>query len=438
MRGEHNELKVGITVTVVTVIFVIILGFIGKWDMIFAKTRTIQVRFPATVGIQNLRDKDPVRIAGMNIGRVLTTRLQTDKVVRDGKSHEEMFAYVLAEIPADIKLYNDAKVSIGTKFVGEGATLDVLDPGWKGKLLTSTEVINGVAPATIADITAKVNSELDQNNPDSLIYQIKSQLDVKNKASLISKIHLSMQDVNAVTSEIRLQLTDAQKDTLLRKLQEVMDNVNATTATLRKEMNKSEPEMALAKIHKVLDSLNIAMTSARNMMQETGPRVTSIAKTVDGELNKKDPDSLLSKLRNSMDAAHAGMENIKTLTQVGKDLFVLNRDNLQEIIDNFAETSAHLEATAKEIRRNPWRLLYKPDKPEAEYANLMESARAFSDAALAMEEANSKLKTLMAMHPDKIDPNDPMLIKIREEVKKAFCNFEQAQKKLYEILKQKS
>ncbi len=438
MRGEHNELKVGIMVTVVTVILVIVLSFIGKWDMIFAKTRTFMVRYPATVGIQNLRVKDPVRIGGMNMGRVTQTWLQTDKVTRNGKNEEELFAYVQAEIPEDIKIYSDAKISIGTKFVGEGATLDITDPGSQGKILTQKDVVEGAGAASLADVAAKMNRELDPTNPDSLISLIKDQLDPKDKASLISKIHKSVDDLNTVSAEVRLQLSDKQKDTLLRKIQETMDNINSTTATLRKEMNGSDPNMALAKIHKILDNLNFGMVSARKMMDESGPRISSVTKKIDEELDKKDPNSLLAKLHAGLGTAQAGIENIKTLTQVGKDIFVLNRDNLQEIIDNFTETSAHLEATAKEVRRNPWRLLYKPEKPELEYANLMEAARALSDSALAMEEANSKLKTLASMYPDKIDPNDPLLVKIREELKKSYCNFEQAQKKLYEILKKKS
>lgn len=438
MRGEHNELKVGIMVTVVTGILVIILGLIGKWDQLFARNKTFMVRYPVTVGIQNLRVKDPVRIGGMNMGRVINTWLQTDKVTQNGKTRDELFSYIKGEIPESIKLYRDMKVSIGTKFVGEGATLDITDPGGKAPLLTSKDVVEGTSTASFAEITAKMDRELDQNNPDSLLALIKSQLDVKNKASLVSKIHKSMNDINQVTAEIRLQLSEEQKDTLLRKIQETMDNINETTAVLRKEMNSSDPNMALAKIHAILDSMNSAMASARKMMGETGPRISSAAKRVDEELDKNNPDSFLAKLRSGIDAAKVGMENLKVMTQTGKDLFVLNRDNLQEIIDNFAETSAHLEATAKEVRRNPWRLLYKPTQPEAEYANLMEASRALSDSALALEEANSKLKTLAGMYPDKIDPNDPLLITVREQIKKSYCDFEQAQKKLYEILKKKS
>ncbi len=204
----------------------------------------------------------------------------------------------------------------------------------------------------------------------------------------------------------------------------------------------------------LLNNVNSAMAAAKTMLETSGPKVTqtvthlqTTAKRIDEdisiklamELDKKDEKSLLAKLHASLTSAQAGMENIRVMTKTGKDLVVVNRDNLQSVIDNFAETSAHLKMTSKEVRRNPWRLLYTPTKPEAEYANLMESARAFADAAGALDSANTKLKTMMATtQPGVIDPKDPQMEKIREEIKRSFCRFEEAQRKLWEMLKVKS
>jgi cob(I)alamin adenosyltransferase len=453
MVREHNEFKVGLTVTVVLILFVVVLAFIGQWDSLFSKTRTIHVRFDHTAGVQNLRAKDPIRVGGVNVGRVTKIWLSTDTINVNGKQEHELFVHVLGEIPENIMLYEDAQVSVGAKIVGEGGTLEVLDTGRQGKDLAADRVLEGVPPANFTELAVRVSRELDSQNPDSLLSQIKTQLDTTNVHSLLSKIHKTMDDLNAISTVVRTQLNEDQQTSLLAKVQKTMDNINATTAALRGEMDKSDSAAAIVRIHQVLDNLNVSMASARKMLDVTQPKIISTVTHVENtarridedisvklskELDKNDPGSLCAKLHGSLTSAQAGMDNLKQLTQTGKDVLVLNRDNLQSVIDNFAETSAHLKATAKEVRRNPWRLLYKPDQSEREYANLLESARAFSDAAGALDQANTKMKMMASMNPQGVDPNDPQMRLIREQLQKAFCDFEQAQKKLWEMLEKQT
>ncbi|MFA5865249.1 MAG: hypothetical protein WC975_11250 [Phycisphaerae bacterium] len=423
MAGEHNEFKVGLTVTMVVIVFVAVLVFIGKWDTLFQSVKPLEVRFIHSTGIQSLRVKDPVRIGGMNVGRVEKTWLQMDQVMEQGKPSAELYVHVLAQIPSDVKIYTDSRITIGTKFVGEGGTLDIQNTGRKGKLVTPGEVIDGIAPGGFSELTDRLARELDEKNPDSLLSQIKKQLDVENANSLIAKIHKSMDDLNAVTTQVKGQLNEKEKASLLAKIQATMDNLKSVTASARKMIDDASPKISATVAH----------------INNTAHRVDEdISVNLANELDKTDNGSLLFALHGSLASAQAGMDNLKMMTQTGKDVLVLNRDNLQAIIDNFAETSAHLKTTAKEVRRNPWRLLYTPNKPEAEYANLMESARAFSDAAGSLDQANSRLKQLTDLHPNTVGSNDPQMGKVREQIKKAVCQFEQAQKKLWEMLKLKS
>jgi len=418
MQAEHNEFKVGLTVTIVLILSFAVLMFIGKWNTLFQSTKPLNVRFHHEAGIQNLRAKDPVRLGGVNVGRVRKVELKTDAEKVNGKTSNELYVYVYADIPENITVYSDAKIGIGTKFVGEGATLDILDAGGdKGHPLKKDEIINGEPPAGFAELTAKMSKELDDTDPNSLLSQIKTQLDANNPASLMAKIHKTVDDINAVSARIRVQLDDRQQNTLL-------SNLNQTMSAAKTMVETSGPKVTQTMTH----------------LEATAKRINEdISGKLARELVKNDKNTLLAKLHVSLDSAQSGMANIRVMTQTGRDLFTINRDNLQAVIDNFTETSSHLKATSKEVRRNPWRLLYKPEKAELEYANLMEAARAFSDAAGSLDSANAKLKAMTAAtQPNTIDPNDPQLEKIREQIKKSFCQFEEAQKKLWEILKVKS
>jgi ABC-type transporter Mla subunit MlaD len=423
MSSEHNELKVGITVTVVVILFVAVLVFIGRWDTLFARTKTLTVRFNHSAGIQNLRVKDPVRIGGVNVGRVQDIAFREIKEKVKGITHDQLYVYVKAYIPSHVTLYKDVKISIGTKFVGEGATLDILDAGNGMSVLTPGQVVEGQAPAGFAELTSKISRELDDASPDSLLSQIKNQLDPKETSSLVFKIHKSMDDINAVTAQVRTQFDPNEKQAMLSKLNTTAETINATMTVAKKLVEDASP--------KIVSAVSHVDNTAKRLDEDISVKIAQ-------ELDKDNNTTLLGKLHISLSAAQVGMENIKQITTVGRDLFVLNQDNLQAMVDNFAETSAHLKGTAKELRRNPWRLLYTPEKNEVEYANLMESARAFSDAANSLDQANNKLSRLSSQSSGVINPEDPQVIKIREEVKKSFCQFEQAQKKLWELLKVKS
>lgn len=436
MQHDRNEFKVGLTVAVVTVLFLGVLVFVGKWDTLFAKTKDLQVRFHHTYGIQGLRTNDPVRIGGVNVGRVRSIWHEKDK------DTGQLYVHVLADIPEFIDVYSDAQITVGTKFVGEGGTLDVLDTGRSGR---TKDVIDGMAVAGLTRITATLSRELDATNPEGVLAQIKQQLNVDVPTSLLAKIHASLDDLNAISANIHKETDAEQQATLMAKIHQIVNQLNDVTTALKGEFDRHDKQAALTGVHTALDHLNASLKNVRDMIDTSRPNVeTAIthiqttAKRIDenislpiaNELDRTNKDSLLTKIHASISAAQIGMENIN-------ELVVINRENLQAMIDDLVETSSHLKATAKELRRNPWRLLYKPDKPEREYANLMATARTFSDAAGSLDQANSKLTQLMKLDPKRLTADDPQLIQIREQIKQAYCQFEQAQEKLWKLLKLK-
>ena len=152
MQRQHNEFKVGLTVSVVTVLFVVILVFVGKWDTLFSKTKELHVRFHHGYGIQGLRVNDPIRIGGVNVGRVRKILHQKDQ--KTG----ELYVHVLGNVPAFIDLYPDAQVTIETKFVGEGGILNVLDVGRKGPKLAEVQLHKNPKGPAMPEIPARMEA----------------------------------------------------------------------------------------------------------------------------------------------------------------------------------------------------------------------------------------------------------------------------------------
>ena len=93
--------------------------------------------------------------------------------------------------------------------------------------------------------------------------------------------------------------------------------------------------------------------------------------------------------------------------------------------------SLNLNAAAKEIRRNPWRLLAKPSEKEERTQNIYDATRAFAEGAEQLDDALVRLKALRQARPDGVKTDDPELLKIRKHLKTTFEKFRKAEDSLW-------
>ena len=117
-----------------------------------------------------------------------------------------------------------------------------------------------------------------------------------------------------------------------------------------------------------------------------------------------------------------------------KQILIVNRGNIDAMLDDMAAVSANLSATSKEIRRNPWRLFYKPDDKKMNSINIYDAARSFDDGATRLQLAVTKLQSVMELAPD--DPNAVKEIKeVRANLMEAFKKFQKVEDALWKELK---
>ena len=85
-------------------------------------------------------------------------------------------------------------------------------------------------------------------------------------------------------------------------------------------------------------------------------------------LTKNDVAAVLADLRqiNSKVLKIAG--DFSEITAQAKQAVAVNKDRVDEIVDNMTQVSQDLKATSKEVRRNPWRLMHTPDQKEELHA----------------------------------------------------------------------
>jgi ABC-type transporter Mla subunit MlaD len=440
MAAERNAFKVGLVTVIVTLTFFVILLWISRG--VGGATQQISVRFKSSPAMPTLAPGSTVLVGGQKVGRVLTVDLQPHaiKAKDTGETVESFGVLVKAEISRELVLRSDCQVfAEGPPLGGDGVVK--IDLGKAKDKIQEGQVIEGADPGGFGAVLASLQGEFDGNNPDSLLGQIKSQLDPDGEASLMAKLLQSLNDINAVTSSLNRQMNAEERETLLAKIHQVMDNISTTTAVLRAEMDSQKPAVLLGKVHLAMDSMNDGLSTVAGVLKSNESRINhtfeNIEKTTQNIAAETDPanaDSLMAHFKKASIQLNSSLDDINIVTDTTRQVVVLNRENINKLLSNFKEASDHIKTGVKYVLRHPWRLLNEPKLAEIKQEAIFDAARSFADAASQIDDASAQLKALAELHDGNIPVTDPDLARIQAELKKTQERYQKAEQELWRQL----
>jgi ABC-type transporter Mla subunit MlaD len=458
MAQRRNNFTVGLTVLIVLAMIIGIILFIGARQPWGEATRPLTVRFAHTLTMPPLKVGGQVLFAGQPVGTIESMWFDKGEYQdeKTGKKRETTFLYVQADVQKRLNLRADCKILPEGPILGGAGMLRISDQGHAAKPLAPDHIVEGRGMGGFAavtdqldDIGASLAQELDAKNPGSIMALIKAQLDAGQTESMVAKLVKSLGDLNAITASIRDQLDPRQEKVILSKLHLTLDNINAVTGELRNQMDPNSRSALLGKLELALDTVNSSLASVNGMLTENRPTLkaaldnvketsdtlnTGIAKTVAKELDAASPQSLMAKIHASVERMGQSLTDLNKITSATSEVVALNKDNLNSILANFKETSDHMKAATKDLRRNPWRLLYRPTLEETKELNIFDAARAFAEAATRLDDATAKLKALSDARGGKLGPDDPQLKAIRADLQNTFDKFNEAEAALWKNL----
>lgn len=444
MAAERNAFKLGLTMIVFLVLLVGVLVFLAPTggDM------TVHVRFPHDRLTTVLKPGGMVRCGGKTVGGIRSVDLQEHSDAH-APDRPGFYSVVTIRVDSGLGLRHDCRIIPVAPLLGEGGQLIVQDRG-NGEVVHDGEQVEGHPCADLAALMQTFSEQMDPEDPASLLAMIRTQIDPANAQSLVGKIHQSLDDINAMTQSISGELDAGQKTALLAKLHAIMDYVNDTTRMLRDQMDPRAEQTLAARLHQTLDTLHQGLETTVAMLQENREPITrtiahvhktseileeQIAARIAAQLDVSDAASLLAKVHASIDRLGGSLEHLDTITVAAEEMVVLNREQIDRMVANFKETSDHLNAAAKEIRSSPWRLLYQPPPEELAEANILASARTFSEAAARLDAASARLTAFETVYRDRTPAQDAELLKIREALQQTFEDFTAAEKALWDRLR---
>jgi hypothetical protein len=447
MSKKRNPLALGITVIVMFALFFSVLMYVAKVD--FRPKDRFVVRFTERETLPEIKEGGLVQCGPTIVGKItgVEVREGTDESV--SPPAPQLYFYISATVDREIGLREDCTIVPEGPLLGGSGKLIIRDRGVSANPVRPDKVIIGQQVGSFSAITEALYAQLDATRPDSLLSTLKVQLDPANAASLMAKVHKSMDDLNLVTTNISTQFDARQKDALMAKLQSILDNINVATGYLKAQLDAGHGDALAAKLHVGLDELDKGLKTVVAMLEEnrvplaeTVASVRNTAKTLETriaeqiarQLDTDNAASLIAKIHVGIDRLNTSLTDVNTMTQTGREVFVLNEDKLNKLLANLKETSDHLKGAAKDIRRNPWRLLYRPTLEETKQLDIFDASRAFAEAATQLDDAVTQLKALEQSKGGAISSDDPQLVQIRQRLAEVFEKFSGAEGALWKQL----
>lgn len=188
---------------------------------------------------------------------------------------------------------------------------------------------------------------------------------------------------------------------------------------IKHEFDAADPEslLSLVKYEVNRDYNDSVVSSLKNLTAELEKAIPSVADKV---------KQMLAKAESTLDTAQSALQNLKDITADAR---------VDKILNNITQVSTNLKITSQEVRRAPWKLLYKPKENEFKIQSLVDSAGSFAAGAESLDNSVVRLQTLIATADDKQPIDKDKLGSIIAELEASFNKFQEVEQKFWEELK---
>lgn len=425
MPKNRSALRAGILMLGSLALIVAVVVGIKGLSWLSEHTKTYFVAFELKTNIGGLRVGDEVRVGGFKVGEVKHIALHKD----DDPKHPPYYILIAFSVPEKYSIREDAKIRIDGTLTGT-SWLNFEDIG-KGSPLKEKEPLVG-GPSTTSELLAKVAG---------MAPEVQGLLaDIRTKT--LPQINDTLADVRTKTVPL-VNTTLGKFGDTADSFKKTGDNATALTADLR-----ASYKPVIEKYNAVADKAVAMMESIRALFGDTTPdfRTTmanlrqstealksalpGIMAKVDGILVKV--DTAVDGVNKTMVDVQATMSSAKDLAAGAKAVVVGNKTKLDTMIASLKTTGDNLKAATAEVRRSPWRLLYKPAPNEMGNLNLYDAAREFADGANSLNETAGALRD--AIKNNQSSPEE--LKALVDKLDKSMGNFKQVEEKLYTNVKE--
>jgi ABC-type transporter Mla subunit MlaD len=394
MAKERNAFKAGLFIVISIALIISVIVAIKGIGQFVEPNQIRTATFTLTDDVSGLRVGDDVRVGGLKVGIVRSLKIEaaTDRAPERIVASFNMPRRLMLREGTRVGVQNTITGAAWLNFdsLGKGAPLgdDVVLVGQPGAYARILEAVNELTPELkgiahdIRTVTIpKVNQTVDHT--------------AALAADLRGRVDGIMQRYNTVTdrlAEVLVHLRDIFGDSKL-DLKTTIANLKDATGTVKQ------------KLPAIMDKLDATLAKANTSLDNAQQAIKDLGMTMD----------------------HA-----KNISGDVRSILVRNRTKIDELLQSVKDAGDNLKYATAEIRRSPWRLLYKPHPGEVANLNLFDAAREFADGANDMSDAATALRD--ALKDPKADPQ--MIQKLVNQLDENFSKFQKVQDELWKRVKE--
>jgi ABC-type transporter Mla subunit MlaD len=401
-KKQYSELVTGIFVILSLAAGVAVLLWLGSTGRFEPAGHKLAFSAPLDAGELGLEIGSVVKLGGKEVGRVGDIRV-------DAKKQRTLYVATLSD--RDYPIRQDALALASPPFIGTGVII-ITNPG------------TGQSPPANIDHPVALSlagNPMIQQAMDGLGFQAEQRRqfqqalrDVADTAGHLASIS-GVLDKEFSSDNAAGLLSQVHK--IAAQAEQSADNLAAVTAAVRKEINPDNPDSVLGSLHAGALKFKALSVQATAFFDEVAPKLQEASGSINTYV-QTDLRELFRKGDRIGEQMLAVLGDVRAAASTARDVVVANRDNIQTALDDFQAVGENLSAAAREIRRNPWRLMQKPTDKDVRTQNLYDAIRAYSDAASKLEGTLAKLSALQQSRPPGA-PEDPELLKLRAQVEES-------------------
>jgi ABC-type transporter Mla subunit MlaD len=407
-HAARNRVVAGAFLLVALAAGLTVLVLVGGWETWTREVQAVNVRFKAA---PNVKIGNPVLLAGHPIGRVEKTRL-VEAARPVGAARPTCYMVeVTMSLPKEYTIHKDARILISQALVGQSAVLNIEDVGFDEEV---TDFIVGGEASPFAGAASEVGiGDKERRSVGEIIENIRTVT-----ATLKTDFPGVIEKVKAAGDNLA-EGTKKAKETIAEMKDMLDENRESVKAAVANAKGATE--------HVVATTQNIQALVAENRddIHQAIVHARSAVENID-----KESAAIIANVRAGSADLKTAVADFKIIAGDAKALVATNRGNIATTLQNFRETSDHLLALSKEVRRAPWRLFATPDKKEVESLNLYDSARAFAQAATDIQTCADTLQVMIEARKEGVAVNPDILQGMLKRLEETFARYQEAEKAL--------
>ncbi len=448
MKSRRQDFVLGLVVLVFLGLFVGTMLFV--YPRLGVHTKKITVRFRHEDGVAPLKQGSAVMLSGaLQVGKVSRVWMDSDEVRGPGGQRiKDLMIYVEADVDTKLELHEGCRLTTDQPPVGGGGVLVILDVG-PSDAPPAPRTIDGLPPQSLAAAIGSLTRRL--LGPGGMVDKLEQMVDANAEGSLAYQISQSLGDINAITATLKRDLSPGERDSLASEIHAVVGNIRQTTASLRDQLSTEDEATLLSKVHVVLSHLDAGLTEANAILAESRPPLrdtlsnvaaasakvnADLLPAVLAEFNRDDPAALMGQLHAGLSELNAALGNVRTMTEEGRKMVILNRPLLDRTIANFKQASDRANALVLELVLHPWRL-FKPPAGEIKKHDAFVAAQFFAEAAVQLNDAVARLEAIeQATAPgEPLQGSEEEIRAIQQSLRQTFQRFREAENYLWQQMK---